>query len=119
MTTRWSMSLLPSGFHVSPSPARENQRWGSWMRSRLRFFIVSDGRRPMIGFRPGHAPLRQKARVLVAPALNVDEILLPGKQRPLADLLRRRRRRSLLFQPPGQFAHDPLGNLGAVRGIDE
>src|SRR6267378_1379294 len=81
--------------------------------------VVVDARRPDRGLALGEVALRRQARIGVAPALDVHEVLGAREDRAAADALARLRCRQLALQTCGQLAQDAGRDAVALGRIDE
>jgi hypothetical protein len=81
--------------------------------------VFGYARRPGGNLVVGHRVVGQRAHVAVAPALDVEQVLLPRQQRAATDALAERGSAHGVAQTAQQVVHDPVRDALAVGGVDE
>src|SRR5688572_31628709 len=81
--------------------------------------VVRDARRPRLRLALGEVAVGSQARIEVAPALDVDEVLRAGQDGAAANTLAGLRRAQLALQPRRQLTHHTGRDAMALAGIDE
>src|SRR5207253_503341 len=80
---------------------------------------LRDGLCPGGDFFLAHFPSRRQPGVRVAPALDIDQVLGPGKERSLANPFARRRVFSFSFPAIQKRGNNFRGNLGLLGRVNE
>ena len=66
-----------------------------------------------------HRACRLKPRVVIPPTFNIYEVLCPGKQRALTDLVRKGWMVHFMLQPVQQVLHNPDWDAGLLGRVDK